>query len=65
MDELYIVVTDETEASEQQGYDVDVWGDDQNGRNEELSIVGLSKEAAEQYVEDLKERYNVTVIRWE
>lgn len=61
---LYIVVTDETEAWEQQGYDVDVWRDDQDGRVESLSIVGLPKEKAIAYVEQLKKTFHVASVKW-
>ncbi|MCY9738184.1 hypothetical protein M5X17_31315 [Paenibacillus alvei] len=62
---LYIYVTDETGAWEQQGFDVDVWEDNQDGRNEHISRIGLSETEAKNYVEELKQNYNVVSIKWQ
>lgn len=62
---LYICISDETQAWEQQGYDVDVFCDEFDGRDENLSRVGLEKYQAESYVDSLKQEYQVEYVRWQ
>jgi hypothetical protein len=64
-EELDVQITDETTASEQRGYDVDVWDTydaygNKGDRNENLTVVGFtSKEDAEVYIAQLAKGYAI------
>jgi hypothetical protein len=63
MNNIMVVVTDETQTEENSGYDIDVYDNDkQDGREEECSRTGLSFEDAEEYIQSLKKKLNVVEI---